>query len=116
MQFRDFLESEPFVVRISKLYGNQPKMDEVYHDIINKKLSHSSGQPIIVSKLSKPRGSFFIIDGYHRVVEAALVGETVIRAVIDNYIPAIDKAGVDGFKYMLSEKAPISELIKRFKT
>lgn len=114
MQFRTWLENlVPMTVPINKLFGWKPKADEVYEDIVANRLSQSSGLPK-VSRLDNPRGSFFIIDGYHRIVEAGLRGQTMIPCQVDEYIPRIERAG-GAHRDMVMNKVPIVDIIQKIK-
>lgn len=111
MRFKLWLESGTINIPITKLYGWKPKTDEVYEDIRAQRLSRSTG-PVIVSRLDTPRGAFFILDGYHRIVEAALAGATTVEATIDVHIPRIERTG-GAHADMVAQKVPIVELVQR---
>lgn len=111
-----WIESEQAVlsIPIKKLYGWAPKVEEVYQDILAQRLSHATGNPVTVSRLDNPRGAFFILDGYHRIVEAGIAGQTAIQATIDQYIPRIERTG-GSHRDMVAQKVPIMDLIQRLK-
>lgn len=111
MKFRQWLENQnlgEFKIPIPKLYGSASKIQKTIHEILLGKLSHSNGEPIIVSRLDNPRGTFFMIDGYHRVVEGLMKGETTMDAIINIYCPRIERTG-GAFKSMVDEKMPMTQ-------
>lgn len=78
MNFKTWLEATAgavLTIPLNRLYGWSPKVEEVYEDIQAGRLSHSPNVPGRVSRLDNPRGSFFILDGYHRIVEAGRQSE-----------------------------------------
>jgi len=83
----------PFLLPLAKLYGWRPKVIEVLADLDAGRVSHSTGQSIVVSRLDAPRGAYFILDGYHRAMEAIRRGERTIPAVLDVYVPRIERTG-----------------------
>lgn len=116
MKFKLWMEAEAILnIPINKLWGWKPKTDEVFDDMQAGRLSHSVGSPVIVSRLDSPRGAFFIMDGYHRIVEAALAGQTTIQATINPYVPRIERTG-GAHNDMVAQKVPITELIQRLTT
>lgn len=116
MKFKNFLEqnSGPITVPINKIYGWKVKFDEVIDDFSLNKLSMTEG-PITLSRLDDPRGFYFLMDGYHRTVSAALAGQSSIQAVIDKYVPNIDRTG-GAYASYLTQKAPIVDLINLIKS
>lgn len=112
MRFKLWLEASAINIPINKLYGWKPKTDKVYEDMQAGRLSHSTGSPVIVSRLDSPRGAFFILDGYHRIVEAALAGQATVQATIDVHIPRIERTG-GAHADMVAQKVPIVELVQR---
>lgn len=98
-------------IPISRLWGWTPKFHEVVEDMKNNRLSHAGDAPILVSRLDTPRGAFFMIDGYHRVVEAAMAGKGSVQATINPHIPRIERSG-GGYVAMLAQKAPMMHLVQ----
>lgn len=80
-------------IPLGRIRGWQPKVIETIVDVREGRLSFQSGTPIKVSRLDTPRGAFFIVDGHHRVIEAALRGDTSIQAIVDVHVPRIDRTG-----------------------
>jgi hypothetical protein len=80
-------------VALSKLWGWAPKLEETLGDLREKRVSQNVGAPVRLSRLDSPRGAFFVLDGYHRVVEAILRGERSIAFMIDEYVPRIERTG-----------------------
>lgn len=97
-------------VSLGKIYGWKPKMGIVFHDIREGRLSRSTG-PAIVSRLDTPRGGFFIIDGYHRIVEAGLKGKQAVEVVISKDLPRIERTG-GAHADMVAEKGRIIDLVR----
>ena len=78
-------------IPIQKIYAWIPKLEETLQDIKNNKLSYSKDKPIVVSKFGR---NFFILDGHHRMFEAYSEGKSfTIDAVIDKYVPDIERTG-----------------------
>lgn len=100
-------------VKLGKIYGWKPKIGIVFQDIREGRLSRSTG-PAQVSRLDSPRGGFFVIDGYHRIVEAGLAGKPVVEVVICKHLPRIERTG-GAHADMIAEKAPITEVIAQLK-
>jgi hypothetical protein len=112
MKFKLWFEANnPLVVPIARLYGWRPKMDEVLQDIRSGRLSHTNG-PVTISRLDSPRGSFFVMDGHHRIVEAGMAGRDTIEAIINQYTPRIERTG-GSFRDMVADKEPFTSLIQR---
>ena len=111
MRFSEWLLEEQqssIVVPFQKLYGWKPKFTEAIQDIHDELFSRSSGDPITVSRLDSPRGSFFLMNGYHRVFEAMMQGQSSIEAKIDLYIPRIERTG-GGYSGMVNNKIRITD-------
>ena len=79
-------------VALARVWGWRPKVDRTIVDVAEQRLSFSTGAPIVVSRLDGRRG-YYLIDGYHRVVEAALAGRRSIRAEVDPNVPRIERTG-----------------------
>lgn len=115
MNFKLWLEATAgnvLTIPLNRLYGWMPKVEEVYDDIKAGKLSYSPGVPARVSRLDNPRGAFFIIDGYHRIVEAGIKGAASISATLDEYTPRIERTG-GSHRDMVNNKVPILAVIKK---
>jgi hypothetical protein len=97
-------------VEISKLYGEPDKIKETARDIDQGRISRSVGSPITVSRLDSPRGCFYLMDGYHRTLEAARRGERTIAAALDRYMPRIERTG-GAFSGMVARKVSISKAL-----
>lgn len=93
----------------TRLFGWQPKAKEAIKDIQEGRLSLNSGTPVVVSRLDNPRGSFFVLDGHHRILEAIMSGKTMIDAQIDLYTPRIERTG-GGYESILSDKVRLSDM------
>lgn len=116
MKFRQWLEASkpalPFNIRLSALYGWEPKVKEAWEDVREGRLSFHKGEAIVVSKLTSPKGGYFVIDGHHRVIEAILDKGEMITGVINEYLPNIDHGG-DSYRNMLDNKCQIAEFVAR---
>lgn len=110
MNFKLWLENTEFQVPISKLYGWIPKIQRSIEDIKANRLSMSGNNPLTLSKLDAPKGAFFIIDGYHRVIENIMQGNKTMKATIDVHVPRIERTG-GAFINMVTEKARIIDLV-----
>jgi hypothetical protein len=116
MKFSDWmiLEQQEIVIPVKKLFGWRPKLMEAIQDIHDGLLSHSTGSPIIVSRLDSPRGSFFMMDGYHRVLESMMAGQLEIQAKIDLYTPRIERTG-GAHQNMVNNKVRIVDVASQLK-
>lgn len=92
--------------QISKLYGSPEKIRETLKDIAEGRTSRSTGNPATVSRLDNPRGCLYLMDGYHRVMEAIQRGETHIEVSVDKYTPRIQRTG-GAYQGMLERMVPI---------
>lgn len=102
-------------VALERLFGWRPKVNKTVVDILEGRLSYSAHLPVVVSRLDHPRGGYFIIDGYHRVVEAWMHHDAVILAIIDSHIPRIERTG-GAHRGMLEDKVNIADyLLSRLK-
>lgn len=110
MKFGEWLvgESGVLLVSVKKLYGWGEKAESAYREVLEGKLSYSGDAPIRVSRLDSPRGSFFIIDGYHRAIEAIRAGLGTVSVVVDEYVPRIERTG-GAFKTKVDEKVPMTK-------
>lgn len=77
-------------VNINNLWSHIRYLEEVYQNVINKKLSLSKGQTPLVSKSLGLRNAFFIMDGHHRIMESIMNGETEIYVHWNEYYPYLD--------------------------
>ena len=112
MRFKQWIETtQQLEIPLNKLFGWRPKVVESIEDLRVGKLSYTPG-PINVSRLDSPRGAFFVLDGHHRVLEAAEKGQTSISATIDEYMPRIERTG-GAHKSMVDEKVPIIQFAQQ---
>jgi len=113
VRFSEWLITEQTIsIPISRLFGWKPKVEEAINDLHNGLLSHSAGKPIIVSRLDNPRGAFFMMDGYHRVFEAMMAGQTAIDGQIDIYTPRIERSG-GAHNEMVGDKVRLIDVLNR---
>jgi hypothetical protein len=107
MKFKLWLEDagKSFEVSLKKIYGWKPKVAEAVKEVISGETSRTEGTPL-VSRLDSPKGAFFIIDGYHRIIEKAMSGGVSIVVTIDEFTPRIERTG-GAHRNMLEDKIPI---------
>lgn len=99
----------PGEARLRSLYAWRPKLDETLQELEREELSyHASGSPLLVSKLSR-RGSWFILDGHHRAVEAVRRGEPTITIVQSADVPNIEHGG--GYRDMLAKMVNLVDYV-----
>lgn len=98
------------MIALSKIYGWVPKCETVAEDIRSNRLSFSTGKPITVSKLEN--GCYFLMDGYHRVMEAIRAGKTHIDEEINPHLPRIERTG-GAYASYLSNKIAIATFMER---
>lgn len=117
MNFKQFYllqenKNKPFIVNISQLYSAPWKIKETIHEINNNQLSKTIG-PITVSKIGINK--YYVINGNHRVVESLLKSNTNIDAILDEYIPNMNKTG-GAHNNEINDAVQISSLIKNNNT
>lgn len=107
MQFKNWIEaaSVPFEIPIKRIYGWQPKVAEAVQEVMSGATSRTEG-PVTVSRLDSPRGAFYLINGYHRVIEADMAGMQSIMGQIDEFIPRIERTG-GAHREKVENKVPI---------
>lgn len=96
---------------VGKLYAWLPKLEETLVDIREGRRSHSSDEPLRVSKLDTPRGGYFVLDGHHRAVEALMAGKSTVAIVLDKYVPRIERAG-GAHAGILANKARVQDFFR----
>lgn len=99
------------LVRLTRLFGWRPKVDETVLDIREGRHSFSSSFPVVVSRLDHPRGGYYVLDGYHRVVEAFMRRDRVINVAIDPHVPRIERTG-GAFVSQVKDKVNIAAYIE----
>ena len=110
MRFKDyFRESKEFVVALKKLYSPLWKVEETLKDIGEGKVSRNSGI-VKVSKMGN--GSYFVVDGNHRVVEAIQRGENNIRVVLDDYVPDLTRTG-GAYNNTIGEAIQVASVVNK---
>lgn len=95
-----------FVVALPDLWGWRPKVEETLADVRAGRRSYHTGMPLILSRLGSGRQKFFVIDGYHRIVEALERGQRTLQAVISEHVPYIERTG-GAFRSYLEDKVNI---------
>lgn len=111
MEFKLWLENiEAIEVPFAKLMGNREKTEEAFREVKDGLTSRTEG-PITVSRLDSPRGSFFLMNGYHRAIESILDNNYSIQAIIDQYVPRIERTG-GAYNGLIGEKVVISRYIQ----
>lgn len=107
MRFKSWMEnvSQPFEIPIKRIYGWEPKVVKATQEVLSGATSRTDGS-IIVSRLDSPRGSFFLIDGYHRVIEADMAGKLSVLGRLDEFVPRIERTG-GAHASMVQSKIPI---------
>lgn len=99
-------------VSMKKLFGWRPKLKEAIVDVDEGRLSHSGDAPLTVSRLDTPRGTYMILDGYHRAIEAIRAGRMTIPVELDKYVPRIERAG-GAFGSYVTDKVNVYEHVKK---
>lgn len=103
----------PVRVPLRRFYGWRPKVDKTIDDIHDGRLSFSSSLPVVISRLDEPRGGIYIIDGYHRVLEAIARGDKAIAAIIDLHVPRIERTG-GAHRTFVDDKVHIKTYVRGF--
>lgn len=97
-------------VDIKKLYGWKSKVEETITDIIAERYSRQVGIPVTVSQLDTPRGTYFVLDGHHRVIEALKRKERTIQVDVSEHVPHIQRTGGAYDSYM-QNMVPIQKFV-----
>lgn len=100
-------------VDAKKLFAWRPKLEETLVDIDEGRLSYKPGDPVRVSRLNSPRGSYFVIDGHHRAMQAILAKKTLIPIQIDEFVPWIERTGGAYSNYIEGKVNVVDFLRKR---
>ena len=98
-------------VSLKRIYAWRPKVIQTLEEIRRGRLSYSSDLPVVVSRLDVPRGGLFIVDGHHRVVEAVLRRARGVDAVVDRYVPWIERTG-GAHRGWLEDMVNVSSFVK----
>lgn len=102
-------------VDAKKLFAWIPKLKETLVDIDEGRLSHSPGEPVLVSRLDTPRGAYFVLDGHHRMVEAILAKKNMIPIQIDAYVPRIEHIG-GAYNSYVENKVNVVDFLQSYAT
>ena len=95
-------------VDVKKLFAWRPKLEETIVDVGEGQVSRSGDQPLRVSRLDAPRGTYLILDGHHRAVEAIRAGHATIPVEIDRYVPRIERTA-GAFQSYVDDKVNVYE-------
>jgi hypothetical protein len=98
-------------VPLSRFYAWRPKVLDTIDEIRRGLLSRSTHLPVKASRLDRPRGGLFVIDGHHRVVEAILRGDRGMDVVIDPYLPYIERTG-GGYQSVLDDMVNVRSFVR----
>lgn len=112
MNFKNWLLTENhFILPLNKIWGSPEKLRQSIDEVLKGQISYSSNKPIIVSQLDNPKNHFYLMDGYHRVIEAFQSNQLQIPAVIDIHIPRIERTG-GAYSDRMIEKVLIVDSLK----
>lgn len=104
---------KPFAVALFDLYGWRPKVDETIADVRAGRCSYQGAAPVLVSRLGSGRASrYFVMDGYHRVVEALGRRDRSLEAIVSEHVPYIERTG-GAYRSYLEDKVNIRRHIAR---
>lgn len=81
----------PRRVPLTRFFADPKKLDDTLQDVREGRRSFSVGQPVVASRLDTPKGSFYTIDGHHRLVEAIERGDATIETVVAEFLPRIER-------------------------
>lgn len=98
-------------VDVRKLFAWAPKVRETITDVNEGRTSRSNDQPVKVSRLDTPRGSFWVVDGHHRVVEAVNRGDKTVRIVVDDMLPRIERTG-GAYASVLADRVNVASFVR----
>lgn len=77
------MKCDPTPVRdypVATFFASSLMLNAALENIQQGHRSFSSAKPLIFSRLDRPRGGLFVLDGHHRLVEAILDGQKTIAA------------------------------------
>ena len=111
MKFSHFLQESVITIPVTRLFGWNPKATEALQEVRDGKLSYSKNQPLQVSRLDNPKGGFIVMDGYHRAFESILAGQPHVTAMINQYVPRIERSGA-AFADQVARKIRLTDLVK----
>lgn len=112
LDFRTWLESV-LQVDVRKLYAWEVKLRETMADVSSGSLSYSAGSAILVSRLDKPRGAFYIMDGHHRVVQAIMSGEASVVVEVSEHVPRIERTG-GAYNHVLQQMVQVYKFVQSY--
>jgi hypothetical protein len=96
-----------FQVKTSNLFFRTEHAIEAFDDIMAGRVSRSTGAPASVSKLDR-RGAWFLMDGYHRVLEQVLGGAEEIQVQVNADVPNIEHTG-GAYDFMIDDIINVSQ-------
>jgi hypothetical protein len=102
----------PRRVPLARFYADPRKLDDTIRDVVEGRRSFSGGQPLVVSRLDTPKGSFYTIDGHHRLVEAIERGDAEVEGVIAEFLPRIERTG-GAHRDMVARKVRALEYVRQ---
>lgn len=98
-------------IPVKKLFAWKPKIDETMVDVEQGRLSRAGEAPLRVSRLDRPRGGFFVLDGHHRAVEAVCAHKAFVFGTLDEYVPRIERTG-GAHANILRDSKPLQEEVE----
>lgn len=101
----------PQSVDVRKIFAWAPKVEETIVDVAEGRTSRSTHEPVKVSRLDTPRGGYWIVDGHHRVVEAAQRGDSTIKVVVDEHLPRVERTG-GAYKSVLDNRVNVANRVR----
>jgi hypothetical protein len=99
------------IVKLGRVYGSEPLVEGAMIDIEKGRPSRTK-RPVRVSRLDSPRGGFFVLDGYHRAVQAALAGRSTLSVEVEPFMPYIERTG-GVWNELVSKKVPVRHHVAR---
>jgi hypothetical protein len=104
------MENVSMPLRVSQIYGWNPKLKETWDDIQKGNLSMSRGELPTVAKLGGKRNAYMITNGYHRIMEDTLNGKRVHQILVDPHVPAL--SNTEGWRHYFNDSMKISDFIR----
>jgi len=99
-------------VSLRRFYAWRPKVVETEDEVRRGLVSRSVHLPVSASRLERPRGGLWILDGHHRVVEAIQRGDRGIDVEISRYIPRIERTG-GAYSSVLADMVHVATFVGR---
>lgn len=105
------MSAESLQVPVSRLWAWPDKLVETLQDIREGRRSFAKREPLTVSRLDSPRGHFYVMDGHHRLVERIEEGDARVPAVLNPFVPRIERTG-GSYDFLIARKVRVVDWLR----